>query len=67
MRYTLLLLVALAGCAAAPRDMTHGKLVDDWYVPLDGKFSASLYWDHVDHQCKYEDGVIIGVGPRMCP
>ena len=61
----VLALCGLAGCAA-PRDMTHGVLVDDWYVS-NRAWSPSLYWDQVDHACKYRDGVTVFVGRKPCP
>ena len=46
--------------------MTHGVLVDDWYVS-NRAWSPSLYWDQVDHACKYRDGVTVFVGRKPCP
>lgn len=64
----LLLVLALGGCATH-KDMSHGVLVDDWFVSTapNGKFTQSLYWDGMSHQCQYKDGSIIGVGRQPCP
>lgn len=57
----LALLALLAGCAAKPKDMKHGILVDDWYVWPD-RSVAYFDIDGVTHHCKYKDGTIIVVG-----
>jgi hypothetical protein len=64
--FTFLLAIAalLTGCAA-PRNMTYGVLVDDWYTGAEGTHGAYTYELHM---CKYSSGVEINAGHTPdCP
>jgi len=62
----LTVLVMASGCATAPDDVTHGKLVSSWWESLEGKKDFWV-WDKVTHMCQYADGTIINAGRKPCP
>lgn len=72
--YIKILLLALMGllsaCAAPPKDMRNGVLVDDWYTWPD-RTVAYYRIDGVTHSCKYANGVVltfaIGRANHACP